>query len=184
MNGLDIAVLAIVVLSVLLGFIKGFVRELFAVAGVVVSAFGGITLAPLALRTFGFEETGVSFVVASVVLFAVFAIGLAVLEHLLKRILDALYLGGLNRLLGGVFGLARGAVVTCLSLTALVLALDPDSDLLRESHALRVAAPVVSWIGTRLPWEPARISFSERWDALEGQVAGPRTSTDSGLRLT
>ena len=55
MNVLDIAVLAVIALSVLLGVFKGFIREVFAIIGVI----AGVGLAVWAARLFAHAGTGV-----------------------------------------------------------------------------------------------------------------------------
>jgi len=119
----DVAVAAIVLLSILFGVIKGLVRELFALGFLVL----GTTLAFL-----GYERLAawggtlvrspalVRFLAFSAILTGVLAVG-SLITYLLRRILVPDPLKTADRLLGGFFGLVRGIALATV-LTFLLLA--------------------------------------------------------------
>ncbi len=121
MTLLDYAAFAIVGLSVLLGVIRGFVREVIAlgswvVAFVVSSAYGG-TVAPMLAQQIPDEKWRV--LAAVVVLFVVALLVMNILAMLASKLIKSAGLGMEDRALGSVFGLARGvAVVVVLVLGA------------------------------------------------------------------
>jgi membrane protein required for colicin V production len=126
MTGFDFAVLAILALSALLAYLRGVVRELIALASwaaalILALGFGGpvATMLPV-LR----ESPGARHVLAFALIFiGVLIVGAAV-AVLLSKLVRAVGLGFLDRLLGAMFGIARGmAIVLLLVLVAGVTAL-------------------------------------------------------------
>lgn len=113
MAGLDWVVLAVVSVSALVGLWRGVVSEILSLAAWVAAFFAATTfgglLAPRLEGAFG--ESGAAQVAAFVALFVAVLIGFALLRFLAKQLLRAVGLGALDRLLGGVFGLARAALV-------------------------------------------------------------------------
>ncbi len=114
---LDIAVLAVVVMSGLLAFWRGFVREVLSVG-----AWIGATVATLYLFEFAqpvartyIEVELIADIVAGVAVFVVALIALSLVSHALSRRVRESTLGPLDRSLGLVFGLVRGAAVVALA---------------------------------------------------------------------
>ena len=113
MNGFDLALLAVVALSTLFAVARGVVRELIAIAtwvagfvlalhyaGAVAGWFARLDVTPVAKYVLGF----------ALVLIAVLVAG-ALVATMLSGVVRAIGLGFVDRLLGAVFGLARGLVV-------------------------------------------------------------------------
>lgn len=120
MNAADIAVLAAVAVSGFLAFTRGFVREMLAV----VTWVGAIAIA-----FFGFQHlrpVGRSFVSPGWLADIAIGLGLFILAFVLislvsrpleARVRDS-HLRGLDRGLGLLFGVLRGAVLVCLAYLA------------------------------------------------------------------
>jgi membrane protein required for colicin V production len=116
MNLLDVIVIAVILLSGLFAFARGFVKEALSVAAWVGAAFGalyGLPYAvPLAER---FLPKGPAADVTTG--FALFLIALVILSFLTSAIAARVKqsaLSALDRTLGLVFGLVRGLVLVCL----------------------------------------------------------------------
>jgi membrane protein required for colicin V production len=109
----DHAVLTITGFSVLLGVIRGLTREVIALASwaiafLVASVYGGAA-APLLARQIPDESWRV--LAAFVAVFFVVLIVMNVIALLTSRLVKSAGLGVEDRLLGSVFGLARGLLV-------------------------------------------------------------------------
>lgn len=116
-NWTDLGVLGVVLLSALLAFARGFVREVLSVA-----AWGGAALValyayphvqPLVHQHIGSEV--LSNAAAAVGVFLVALIVLSVLAAQLSRGVRGSALSALDRSLGFLFGIARGALLVCLA---------------------------------------------------------------------
>ena len=133
LNAVDVALLGVLVLSVLLGALRGLVYELMSLAGWVVAYGGAYLLSPQLLPLLptdvlpgGAAVTAAALpVLAFVLVFAGVLIAWNLLAHLVRLLVRATPLSGIDRLSGSLFGLLRGSLVL-LALAALV-ALTPWS---------------------------------------------------------
>ena len=130
MNVFDIAIIAVVVLSALFAFVRGIVREMIALAtwvigfiaainyaGTVAGLFDWLHVAPVAKQALAF----------GLILILVMIAG-AILARSLAGVIRAIGLGFMDRLLGAIFGVARGLIVVVVfALVAGVTAL-PKQD--------------------------------------------------------
>ena len=116
MTAFDFAVFAVVVLSTLFGFARGFMRVVVSLAAWVFAFLLAIHLsAPLGtvLPDVGGSPT-TRYIVAFVLIIIVVLLAGALLGWLLYRIVRAIGLGFLDRLLGAVVGMARGVLIVVI----------------------------------------------------------------------
>lgn len=152
MNPLDWLLAAILAASTLRAAFRGFVREAFALGGLVlgfVAACWGY--AALARRLAGLITTPplAQFLSFLAILLGVMAVAM-LLGHLVRRTASAVGLGFFDRALGALFGLLRGAVLAGAVLLALTAFLPTapwieNSSLapyfLRAAHAVSFTMP-------------------------------------------
>jgi membrane protein required for colicin V production len=127
-NWVDLVVIAVVVCSGLLAFLRGFVREVLGIGAWLGAAAFTYQFAPDARPTFqqwignpdyaGAAAMGVCFLVALIVL--------SVIASLLGRLVRGSALGGVDRSLGVLFGVARGAALVVFAYVALGLVVAPE----------------------------------------------------------
>jgi len=112
----DYTVLTIIGLSVLLGVIRGLIREVVVLASWVVAfvaaGYYGGDVAPLLVRQIPDESWRM--LAAFVTVFIATLIVMSLLSLLLGRLLSSAQLGVENHLLGGAFGFARGVFVVLM----------------------------------------------------------------------
>ncbi|HEV8678768.1 MAG TPA: CvpA family protein [Stellaceae bacterium] len=117
MNPLDIGVIAVVVLSAIFAFARGFVREALSIVAWVGAAY-------VTIRGFDWVYAQVnqhvhnvllSQLIAGFGLFVVALIALTIVTGIIARMVQAIGLSPIDRTLGFIFGLARGAVLVCLA---------------------------------------------------------------------
>jgi len=169
MNWPDYAILAIIAVSVGVGALRGFVREVFsllvwAAAFVVAYQFGGdvaalmegsVTL-PSARTAMGFAGLFI----------AVLLVG-GLLNYLLGRLVETTGLSGTDRLLGGVFGAARGLALVLIVLLVAGFTPLPADPWWQESRMIARLMPLVEWGASYLPE-----SISENLDFDPSAPAG------------
>jgi membrane protein required for colicin V production len=118
-NLVDLAVIAVLAISGIFALVRGLVHELLAVGswiGAAIATLYGFPKAqPVALITVPL----VADIVAGVVIFLIVLIVLSIITHLIARRVRRSHLGALDRSLGMVFGLLRGAVLVCMAWLAL-----------------------------------------------------------------
>lgn len=117
MNPLDALILVIVFLFTLKGLFRGLLRELCALAGLVLGAVAAFRYAPTlgaALKAHVSLPGGLEQALAFAVLYAAAVALFGALGALLSRLVKLIFLGWLNRFSGAVFGLAQGALIAML----------------------------------------------------------------------
>ncbi|HZQ75264.1 MAG TPA: CvpA family protein [Burkholderiales bacterium] len=159
MTALDYAVLGVVAVSVLWGAWRGLVRELISLAGWVIAFLAANLFAgPLAERLPGALRTPeLRLLAAYVAIFIASLVVTTLLGLLLSKLAKAAGLGGLDRALGALFGLARGAlIVVAFALVAGLTSL-PKKPLWKDSASGALLARTAAALKQALP--PA---FAER----------------------
>ncbi|MFZ5448593.1 MAG: CvpA family protein [Thermodesulfobacteriota bacterium] len=135
MNLLDLGIIVLLALITLRGYFRGLFQELAVlvgiVGGVVAAAHGYLHLAEL------IQPWISNFLYARWVAFAVIFVAVywltRLVGHFLQRVLYHLYLDLFDRVLGGVFALAKGALLVGFGLMLLVVMLPKKSQLFQGS---------------------------------------------------
>lgn len=117
MTWVDFAVLGVMAVSALLAFMRGLVREILGIGawiGASMAAVWGLPLARPQMQTWFGAKPWID-PVTFVAIFVVTLILLMIVAHAIGRVVRNSPLGGLDRTLGLVFGLARGAALVILA---------------------------------------------------------------------
>lgn len=158
MTWVDGIVLAVLALSALIAFSRGLVREVLGVGawiGALVAALYLLpVLSPLAAGVI--QPTWLAELIAAAGGFLLALIVLKLLIAWFAARVRASVLGGLDRALGMVFGLARGAFLAVLAyiLAGLVLpSVERWPEPVRDARSLPVVAGAAGWLVAQLPPE-------------------------------
>ena len=120
MTWLDILILLPLLIGLIRGLMKGLIVEISSIVAILLGFFGAkywsAAFASWIMLQFKWSETA-CIVVAYALLFAGIALGLNIVARLLSKLFQKIQLGWLNRLLGGLFGASKWAIV----IVALVL---------------------------------------------------------------
>jgi membrane protein required for colicin V production len=121
MTWVDGAVLGVVALSALFSMVRGFVREVLGVGAWIGAAFAARYFYPWVEPYVGsvLAAKNMVFYVSVAAVFLVVLILLSVISAIISGRVQDSPLSSLDRSLGLVFGLARGALVVCLAYIAL-----------------------------------------------------------------
>lgn len=159
----DVAIAAVVLISAGLGLARGLVREVLSLAIWAAALMLSLAFGPAVAELLGLDlaprlQTGIGFAVV----FVVVLIAGAICQRLVGGLVKSTGLSGTDRLLGLLFGAARGGVVVVVGL----IALRP------------FAEERVWWMDSQLA--PPLLAFEA--DVLE--LAGALTSAVSGIAET
>ena len=135
MNELDYAIIAVVLVSVCVGAWRGAIREVINISGWVLAFFLAHALSATLAPYFAdwMAEPVYRTVVAWIVIFVAVLIFAALLASLLSELVRKLGLSGLDRLLGAMVGLLRGAIVVIVLALAAGMTKFPESALWRNA---------------------------------------------------
>jgi len=122
MNWLDVVLLIVLLLSTVSAFQKGFSREVIGIAAAIIGLMCGIWfygLAGAALLPYVSSPQVANFLGFFIVFITCLVLG-AVVSAVVRRFVKTVGLSWFDRLLGAVFGLVRGTLVSVAVITALV----------------------------------------------------------------
>jgi membrane protein required for colicin V production len=160
MTAVDWGIVAIVSASVLLGVLRGFVRELISVAGWVAGVYLAIRFGAAAGARIPIEIEWpvVKTLLAGILIVAACAFAAALAGWIARQLLVAVQLSIVDRTLGGIFGLARGLLIIAVAVLA---ALDT-----------RITAQAFWRDSTLLPQLEAGVRSASRHIPVAGRVPG------------
>ncbi len=155
MNYVDLAILGVVAISAILAFMHGFVREVLGIAAWIAAGYVAVILNPLAqpyfLRWIGSPDIAnpVSYAATFVVALILFSI----VTNLLGKAVRSIGLTGVDRSLGVLFGIVRGAVlVMALYIVGgLLTTSDHWPDAVRTARLLPAVHDGAAWLLAQLP---------------------------------
>ena len=145
MTRVDVLLAAVLLLFALRGLWRGFMREVFGLAGLLAGAVAAATWStPLGDQIS--PQLHVTPAVAELIAGAVLVVGVVLVASLSgrlgRRLARAIWLGPVDRGLGAVFGLAKGAALVGLGLMALQR-LAPGSSTAKLAADSELAHPLV-----------------------------------------
>lgn len=131
MTYVDWIVVAIIVLSAGLAWMRGFVRELLSIGSWIAAGFATLFGLPMA-RPYAIEKIGdplFADIAAGVVIFVVTLIICSIISHFISKRVHGSMLSPVDRSLGLLFGVVRGAlVVSALALILLEFVWPPPTE--------------------------------------------------------
>jgi membrane protein required for colicin V production len=163
MTWLDYAVLGVMGVSILWGLWRGLVREVISLAGWVIAFLAANLFAgPLAdTLPQSIPRPELRLLVAYVGVFIVTLLVSKLFALVLSKLVQAVGLGGLDRAMGALFGLARGALIVVAFALVAGLTTLPASPVWRQSTTgpwLAACAQVLK------PWLPPAFAERLRYD--------------------
>jgi len=135
LSAVDWILLAVLGLSLLLGVWRGIVQEVLSLAGWVVAFYVSQLYAPLAAAWLPMEGSSqmLRYAAGFVVVFIAVLVTTVLVSWVVKKLVSAVGLGLLDRLLGSIFGLMRGVVI--LLAATVIVGMTP----MRETEAWKQA---------------------------------------------
>ncbi len=119
MNLVDILIWAVLLVFVIKGFMRGLVREVCSLFGLVAGGWAAFKYYPFladAIRSFISIPHHLALTLAFILIFLVMGLLFFLLGHLLTVVFKIMLLGGINRVGGVLFGLLEGAFILCMVL--------------------------------------------------------------------
>lgn len=141
MSYIDIIIVIILITFGVLGLLKGIIREIATLVGLVVGLYGAFHFSDFtASKLIGWVELSPKYlqVISFVVTFVVLAVLVFLLGRLVKRLVNAINLGFLDKIGGFIVGLVKGVLVCSLLVMLLNVLYDNGfvSEKVREKSVL------------------------------------------------
>lgn len=154
MNWIDISIIAILALSCLISLFRGFVKETFSLAAWIAAFFAaflfGHKLSDLVLVNYIHSPT-LRIATAYGSIFIVVLIICSIISYFVSQLVHKTGLSGTDRLLGVVFGAARGVLLVSALLLVAHLTPLPEEEVWHRSFLIPHFEPVEAWLKSVLP---------------------------------
>jgi membrane protein required for colicin V production len=114
MNWIDAAIVIILILSMVMGFINGLVKEVASLAALILGIWGAIKFSSFTAGKLYdyFDMTGQYVgIIAFIITFGIIVVIIHFIGILADKLVDAISLGFINRLLGIAFGLLKSMLI-------------------------------------------------------------------------
>jgi len=154
-NVVDIGVLLVLLISAILAYARGFVHEVLSVGGwigAIFATFYGFPYAkPIARKYISLDLA--ADLAAGTIIFIVTLVFLSLITRAISKSVQASALNVLDRSLGFLFGLARGAVLVCVAYIVLQIFIPEDDHpaMVRESRSIQLIKPGAALLKTLVP---------------------------------
>ena len=180
----DGVVAGVILLSAILAYSRGVVREIMAIAGWVGAAVLAVLFAgtaqplvkeiPVLSGMIG-ENCELSMIAAFLAVFAVGLILASLFTPLFSSVVQRSVLGGLDQALGFFFGAARGILLVAAAFVVYDMA-GQNMDIVAKSRSASVFAGVTGDVQDLIP-ENLMAQVTAQYDSLTSVCAGPATTT-------
>lgn len=146
MNEVDAAILGVTVVSCLFGLWRGLIKEVLSlltwIAALLVARVYSQYLAGWLVNII--DSSSVRYVTAFAVIFVVVMMAGTVLNHLMAKLLTITGLKLADRLLGGVFGVARGVIIV-LVIVFILSVFVSETERWRQSMLIPYSMAAIEW---------------------------------------
>ena len=179
---IDGVVAVIIVVSALLAYSRGFVREAMAIAGwigaTILAFIFADTVQPLirqipVVGDFIGDSCELSIIASFAAVFAVALVVVSIFTPLFSSLIQRSALGGLDQGFGFLFGVARGVLLVAVAFFVYQTVLSSQQiDMVENSRSAKVFSPMTGQIGERDP-EAALGWITTQYEQLVGNCGTP-----------
>jgi membrane protein required for colicin V production len=178
MSAFDLFVIGIVGLSTVFAFWRGLIRVVMSLVALIAAVLAAIQFSPaVATMLPALGDPVTRYLAAFALIFIVVALVGAVLGWVLSRAIRAIGLGFADRLLGAVFGVARGVLIVVIAVLLAGLTTLPRQEWWQ--NALLAPPLVIAALSLR-PWLPR--ALAQRLDYGPGD-AKPGRPAKTGVHV-
>lgn len=178
---IDGVVAVVIVLSALLAYSRGFVREAMAIAGWIVAAILAFIFAPRVeplvkeipvIGSFIADSCELSIISAFALVFALALVIVSLFTPLFASLVQRSALGGLDQGLGFLFGVARGVLLVAVAFFAYeTMVTSQNLEMVDNSRSAKVFGRMTGQIEERNP-EQALGWITRQYEELVGNCGG------------
>lgn len=171
----DLIIVAIIGLSALTGLFRGFIKELIAIGIWVLAIWAGYKYSQNLLPWLQpyIQDKSVCTVIAFVIILLGVLIAGGIINALLGLILRGTGLGGMDKILGMIFGFVRGVFIVSLIIAILSMTSFPYQQYLQGSRLYPQLLPVIKWISGYLPHLINQVKLADKIPSLIDIVPEP-----------
>lgn len=166
---IDIAIAIAIVLSIVVGLFRGFVKEAISIASLLFAIWAAMYFGPSvgAVSESWLSSTGLQIWFGRVLVFAVILSIGGLLGWGVSKLVRLSLLSGIDRFLGSLFGFTRGVLLTAVFVLGGEFAEFNDDDWWRNSALIPHFEVVADWIRVMAPQGLDMLTPDETAESLE-----------------
>lgn len=188
-NIVDIFIVATLLITLVLGLWKGFVRSLTALASLVIGVVAAAKYYPAVepyLARISSLDPQISMILSMVVIFVAVQAVFVLIRRILAALIDVTRLGWLDRSFGAVVGIASGFLVVAGAIQIMLFAF-PEWPVMKESKLVRPVDELARMAANHAPTGAKEqiLSFIERLKGKQEKSSKPkpRSRGDGSMNL-
>jgi len=158
MNWVDYTILAVIGISVVISILRGFTKEALSLAGWVIAAWVALSFADnlQALLEPHITVPSLRLIIAFAILFITTLLLAGLVNYLAVQVIKKTGLSGTDRMIGILFGVARGSLVVAVLVLIGGMTPMPQDPWWRESQLLHYFQDMAIWLRQFLPADIAK----------------------------
>ncbi|MGB6063272.1 MAG: CvpA family protein [Desulfomonilaceae bacterium] len=168
-NAIDLFIMVTLLITLILGIWKGFVRSLTALTSLVAGVVLAIKYHPLAqayLSKVSSLDPQISMILSMVLIFVAVQMIFVIIRRVLEALIDLTRLSWLDRVFGAAMGIGAGLLVVAASVQVMLIGI-PDWPLVKTSKLVK---PVDQLTGKALIYAPKQVK--DQWLSLTTKWKG------------
>jgi membrane protein required for colicin V production len=148
MNSFDILVLVIFGFCLIRGIFRGLVKEVSSIIGVIAGYYAAYTYYPHVAKLLSqwVSAAAYSKLIGFLVIFVGVFLIISILGVIIKYLMSIAFLGWVDRISGGVFGLVKGLLIASVLFIVFTTFLSKNATLVKDS----ILAPHLSHLSTQM----------------------------------
>ena len=153
MTIIDVVILVVIGISFLIGLVRGFVRETLSLITWAVALWAAFTFADRFTQHFEqfLSDPTLRLIASFIVVFIITLVLLSLIGFFLSSVFESTGLTGIDRSLGGVFGILRGAIIVAVLIILAGFTGFPNEPWWQESVLIDHFKPLVIFIHDLIP---------------------------------
>ncbi len=165
----DLVILSIIVFSIIVSFIRGFIKELISLVSWVVAAWIALLLAKPISSLFTFTEVeSIRYLVAFLMVFIGMVFLGALVNFVVGKLIRKTPFSLPDRILGVGFGLIRGTLIITLIVMIAGLTPIPKDKWWQKSYTIGQFETVAIWVRSKMPKSmQSHFVFSDEIDSTQ-----------------
>ena len=136
MNAFDVIAIVVIAFCMIRGLFRGLIGEVAGIIGVVAGFYGAYTYYPLiaAYAEKWIQNQGIRNLAAFFILFCAILIIVSLISVLIRKLLNLIFLGWVDRTFGLVFGAAKGLLIVSVMFIMIASFIPKDSNIIRGAR--------------------------------------------------
>ena len=168
-NAIDLFIMVTLLVTLILGIWKGFVRSLTALASLVAGVVLAIKYYPPAqayLSKISSLDPQISMILAMILIFIAVQMVFVIIRRILEALIDLTRLSWLDRIFGAAMGIGAGLLVVAAAVQVMLIGI-PDWPLVKTSKLVK---PVDQLTGKAVTYAPKQVR--DQWHSLTTKWKG------------